>query len=454
MKAAEAVASFVLDADLTNPGPVAIGAATRAFLDTVAVGLAGAQEPAAGIIAGIDPIGPVDGSATLLHGLRHTGARQAALANGVACHVLDFDDHVNDVKGHPSCVIVPAVLALGQSGQMAGREVIEAYLVGYQVMCALGQGLDAQHHWLHGWHATGTEGVIAATAAAARLVGLDHRATLDAFGIATSMASSTRQNAGSMTKSLHAGLAAAHALLAVELAGAGYGADPDALDGRHGFLNLFSDVPEADRVIETLDERWSIEVHGINVKRYPSCYPTHRSADAALALHRRGVRAEDVDSIRILVQPEGLAGIALLPPDTGLRAKFSLSYVVATALLDGEVPMRVFTDAAVQRPQVRRLVSLTNCQEADVPPVGPEDWDHAFAVVEVTRRDGSIVRERRDFPHGYASDPLSSAELDEKFRSCANIARLDGVDELLRRMWSLPDILNVAALFDGLAVDA
>lgn len=452
MKAAEAVTSFVLDADLSSADPATLVGTTRAFVDTVAVGLAGAREPAARIVGDIDPIGPVDGSATVLRGLRRTGARQAALANGVACHVLDFDDHVNDMKGHPSCVIVPAVLALGETRQMSGREVVEAYLVGYQVMCALGVGLDAQHHWLRGWHATGTEGVIAATAAAARLTGLDHQATRDALGIATSMAASTRQNVGSMTKSLHAGLAAAHALLAVELAAAGYGADPDALDGRNGFLNLFSDVADPDRLAETLDERWSIDIHGINIKRYPSCYPTHRAADAALALHQRGVRVQDVESVRILVQPDGLAGIAMLPPDTGLRAKFSLAYVVATALLDGEVPMTVFTDESVQRSQVRRLVALTTCEEAAVPPVGSATWDHAFAVVEVTRRDGSIVRERRDFPHGYASDPLSADELDAKFRGCAAAAEVDGADELLRRLWSLPDLPTVAGLFDGVAV--
>jgi 2-methylcitrate dehydratase PrpD len=335
-------------------------------------------------------------------------------------------------------VLVSALLAVAEAYRRTGREFLEAYVVGFEVACAIARGLPIEPHYLKGWHSTATVGVVAAAAAAGRLLGLDDGRLRHALGIAASMAGGSRQNFGTMTKPLHAGLAARDAVIAAELAANGFTADQHQLEGPLGYFNLYGRDPDLSVVERALASADVLLTQGVGVKKYPCCYGAHRAADATLALYGRGLASGDVRSVQVTVEPGGTQPTIHHRPATGLEGKFSTEYVVAACLLDGGVKLSAFTDATVQRSTAQELLQRVVVQEAATPPFGRNTFEHAFATVEITRTDGSVVRERCDAPRGDGRAPLTDAELEAKFRDCLDFAASDwDADVLLEQLRGL-----------------
>jgi 2-methylcitrate dehydratase PrpD len=441
------VARFACDHDLSDAPAQVFQHATRAVLDTVGVAIAARLEPSFTILARTVGQGTCTGDATVLASRTRTQPAQAALLNGTAGHALDFDDVADEIKGHPSVVLVPALMAVAEANGNSGRDLLEAYVVGFEAACAIALGLPIEGHYARGWHATATIGVIAAACGAGRLLRLDEVRMRHALGIAASMASGSRQNFGTMTKPLHAGMAAHHAVMAAQLAASGFTADPDQLEGSLGYFALYGVEPDPAAVAHALAGPRVLVDHGLNAKKYACCYETHRTADAALTLHERGLRAWDARSVTVSVQPGGAQAIIHHCPRSGLQGKFSVEYVVAAGLLDGRLTLSSFTDEAVQRPEAQALLQRVVLQEAAQPPFGPTSFEHAYAAVEVTLNDGSRVRERCDVPHGHASRPLSDADLEAKFRDCVDFSESDwDAQDLLQRIRALSEAARVADL--------
>jgi len=213
----------------------------RAMLDTYAVAVAASGEPV------VEKLGRVLGgtaATAAIWAAPGAGSRadDVALVNGTAAHALDFDDVSPAVRGHPSVVLLPAILAAA-SPESTMREVNEAYAVGFEAGALLSQALPGTEHYARGWHATATLGTVMAAAAVARLRGFEPDRVAAALGVAASMAAGSRQNFGTMTKPLHAGLAARNGVLAADLAGEGCTADAAAVEGPFGFLALFKGAP-------------------------------------------------------------------------------------------------------------------------------------------------------------------------------------------------------------------
>ena len=439
----EAIAQFALESECDE----VYEQATRAFIDTIGVAIAARGEPSFTILAETLGDSGSAGPATVLPTRGRANAAQAALLNGTAGHALDYDDVVDHIHGHPSIVLVAALLALAEARHASGRELLEAYATGFELSCAVARGLPVEPHYLHGWHATATVGILGAVAGGGRLLGLDQSAIQNALGIAGSMASGSRQNFGTMTKPLHAGLAARDAVLATRLAAKGFTADPHQLEGRIGYFQMYGVDPDPGEVMSALERPHVLREWGLSVKKFPCCYGTHRMANAALALRARGLQASDVAAIEVSVEPGGLEAIIHHQPRTGLQGKFSGEYVVAACLLDGRVGLSTFADAAVVRAAAQELLSRVNIAMRQVPPFGPAEFDHAYAALEVTLRDGSTLRERCDIPNGDARAPLTDAELDAKFRDCLDFAQSEwDTDKLLSRLRDLRNVEDVARL--------
>jgi 2-methylcitrate dehydratase PrpD len=412
----EAVAEFALDTDFASAAEALFAQATRAFVDTIGVAIAARGEECFTILA--ETLGATTGAATVLPTRARANAADAALLNGTAGHALDYDDVADEVRGHPSVVLVAALLALAEARGSSGRALLEAYSVGFEVACAIAAGLPVGAHYRRGWHATATVGILGAVAGAGRLLGLDRTRLLNALGIAASMASGSRQNFGTMTKPLHAGLAARDAVLATQLAANGFTADEHQLDGPLGYFAMYGVNPDTSAVFAALEQPHVLLDRGLNVKKYPCCYGTHRMADAALTLRARGLAAEAVRAIDVRVEPDGTGAIIHHRPETGLQGKFSGEYVVAACLLDGAVRLRTFSDEAVGRPEAQTLLRRISIQESARPPFGEADFEHAYATLDVTLMDGSSLRERCDIPRGDARMPLGEGDLEAKFRDC------------------------------------
>ncbi|HEX2940036.1 MAG TPA: MmgE/PrpD family protein, partial [Rhodopila sp.] len=209
-----------------------------AFVDTVGVALAGMQEPGPGILMRVPGVSTAKGPALILGTSRRTTALDAALVNGTAAHALDYDDVAGSLGGHPSAMLVPMLLPLAEMLGRPGRDVVLAYVVGFETMCHIARGVN-HHHYEKGWHPTATLGVFGTVAAASRMLGLDTARTATALGIATSFASGLKANFGTMTKPLHVGHAVRDGLLAALLAEGGFTANPAAFEHKQGFLDVF-----------------------------------------------------------------------------------------------------------------------------------------------------------------------------------------------------------------------
>lgn len=434
----EHVARYALERS-DVPG-AALGMALRAFLDTAAVTIAGRGEVgfSALVRATSDERGP--GRSTVLATGEHCSPASAALLNGMAGHALDFDDVAHLLYGHPSIALYPALLAVAEGEHASGRELLEAYVIGYEIACAVSDGLPIRRHYARGWHSTATVGVVAATAATCRLLGATLAETRNALGIAASMAGGSRQNFGTMTKPLHPGLSGWGAVTAARLATCGFTADAHQLEAGMGFFAMYGEGGDLEAVDRRLQGPWTLLEDGLNVKKYPCCYNTHRTADAVLALAPRlAGRTGGIRDIRVTVEPGGFDPLIHRRPSTGLEGKFSAEYVIAAALLDGAVTFDSFTDRAVQRPAARELVAKVRRHESATPPFGPASWDHAYAAVAVDV-GGEVLQERVDVPRGDARLPLTQAELDTKFDQC--VAFSGGgwsAEDLLAEMKGLPE---------------
>ena len=273
-----ALASFALEAEFDD---AARAQAVRAVLDTLAAAVAGLTAPDAQSIAEFVRADRAAGPATALGLPRPVSAASAALVNGTIGHLADYDDVSHALMGHPSGVLVPALLAVAERRGSGGRAVLDAYWAGLRVALAVAAGFDLPAHYRRGWHSTGTVGPLAATAAVARLCGLDVRAAQRALGLAASFAAGSRQNFGTTTKALHVGRAAELAITAVELVATGATADPGQLEGPFGYFALFGGAPvDTVAVTRALDE---VPDTAVTVKMYPCCFQSHRAVDAALA---------------------------------------------------------------------------------------------------------------------------------------------------------------------------
>ena len=396
--------------------PEASARAATALKDTIGVMLAGVGEPAARIaqaMASEDGVGTCRVLGTSLQ----TSPELAALANGVSAHSLDYDDMCFVSLAHPSCALVPAILATGELVHARSSALLDAYVIGFELECRLGNVMNPRHYHQRGWHCTSSIGTVGAAAAAARMLGLGAQATQHALGIAASSACGLKENIGSMVKPLHAGMAARNGVMAARLAQRGFTASPHAIDGPQGYLvAMDSERDSLDAAVGDLGIRWEILHSGVTVKLYPSCAATHPPLDALIAMKRREqitadqVRAIDVevDSMtpRLLIHPD---------PVTGLEAKFSMPFCAAAAIVYDRIGIDTFDVDHIRNPTVQALMKHVTLR-------ANEEFDKgaplARARVSVYLREERVVSQAVDGARGYPGR-LTNEELATKFAGCA-----------------------------------
>lgn len=427
-----------------------ITAARRAVLDTLGVAIAGANEPASRIIGDyIQDQNPVD-ECVVWGTSNRVRASGAALINGVAAHVLDFDDTHDAMFGHPSVPLLPAVVAMGERVGASGADLLAAFAIGVEIECAFGE-LVGPAAYDRGWHATNIHGVIGATAAAGRLAGLTVDQMARAIGLAASHAGGVRQNFGTMTKSFHVGRAAESAIVSIELVQRGFTASSVGIEGSAGFLDVFGRSGEVDEatVAASLGNPWALVDPGINVKLYPSCAFTHGAIDLALDLSG-DVASGDVESVMVEVPYATPLILIHHRPEDALSAKFSLEYCVAAAVVDGAVTLDHFKDDVVMRDDLQAMLRQVDYSV-------PNEWSDPTAAAQfglsrmtVHLRDGTSRTGETASSRGSASKPPSQEELEAKFLSCAGSVLGDGramaLLEVVSRLESQNDFVELTEL--------
>ena len=400
----------------------------RRVLDVLGNSLAATEEVSASAVTAVVRGwgGPEDATA-IGTGLR-VPAAAAALVNGTLAHSLDFDDtHLPSVL-HPSSPVIPAALAVAEATGASGAALLDAAGVGIEVAVRLGMGgydaaLGNSEFFERGQHATSICGAVGAAVAAATVGGLDAERIAHAAGIAASMGSGLLEanRTGGTVKRVHCGWAAHAGVVAADLARHGLTGPPTVVEGRFGFLHAFcGERADVDAVVDRLGEHW--ELPGIFFKPYPCNHFTHAGIDAALEIRSRGIRPEDIESIELgaptaVLRTIGEPAEEKARPRSGYHAAFSGPYTVAAALTGGGglgVFHEDFTDEAAADPARLALAARVRC----VPDARCDEiFPHQFpAVLRVVTTDGARHEVRVDANRGGPANPLSSAELAEKFR--------------------------------------
>lgn len=420
----------------TLPRPV-IDEAVRSLVNWAGCALGGGRHESVDIA--LASLGPFAGPAhaTLLGRKERSDCLLAALANGIASHVLDFDDTHPETLVHPSGCVAAALLPLAEWRSASGEDLVNAFVAGVEVECRVARAVLPAHYEV-GWHITGTAGAIGAAAACARLLGLEETRTAWALGIAATQAAGLREMFGSMCKSFHVGRAAQHGLVGALLAQRGFTSAPAALEGARGFVRVLSSSPHPEALAAGLGMRY--ELLGNTYKPFACGLVIHPSLDGCLRLREaHALRAADIERVDLVVNPLALELTGKPAPRTGLEGKFSVFHAAAAALIDGAGGEAQFNDARVNASEVVALRGKVHAR-ADAGLRVEE------AQVTVALAGGARHSVHVDACVGSAQHPLSDAQLDAKFLDLARPVLGHRSEAALAALRSIPRAADVAAL--------
>lgn len=447
-----ALARHLAAVTLARTTSAGLSTAMAGIIDTVAVTLAGAPEPAVRILRDTLDIGGEGASLIFGESIR-TSILNAALINGVAAHAIDYDDMASAMGGHPSVPLTPVVFALGESLDCSGAELLDAYIVGFEAECRLGRAVHP-HHYGAGWHPTSTLGVFGAGVSAARLLGLNVGQTATVISLCASMAAGLKANFGTMTKPLHVGRCAHDGLMAALLVKRGFTAKLNALEQKEGFFAAFDGLSNVhvERMMANLDGLLEIEARDIGLKQFPCCGSTHPAILAMLQMVEcEKVTPTDVTSITIRAHKARLPHTNNPEPTSALGAKFSIQYAAVRALLTGAPRLNDFEGEAFREPEVRRLLELVKVEE--LPDGAASVSDHFAAEVLVRTRNGQDLASRVVGALGRGPEnPMSRAEMWSKFEDCASsVMSATAARSAFEALNGLPDAPRIRAITDLLA---
>ena len=438
MEFGQTLAEYVKSVTLDKVPKRDIEVAKLAILDQIGVALAGVGEaPGVKVQTLVDRC--TANEATVLGTPRKTSTWLAALVNGTLGHTLDFDDCSS--FGHPSVVLVPAMLASGETQNRSGRELLEAYIAGYEVGEALSRIVPRRADQFHGLHSTAMFGPLTSATVSGRLLGLNLMQQRHAWGIASSQAGGITGNFGTHTKPLHGGIASQAGVMAAELAASGFEANPDALDGPLGYI---SSVVAAGRM-EGVDVgkataglgQWHI-ADTWRLKKYPCGYIAQGAIDAALRFREQtGLRLEDLTSVEIRVPH--LQPYFRVRPTGEFSGKFGYEYPVACAILDGEVIKKTFSDAAFKRADLQRHLAKFKTLED---PASATDQGPLGALVIAAK--GKTTVQPIEIPLGDARRPVPPAQVVEKY--VRNAGEVVGADVAKRTAQMLLEIVTLSSI--------
>ncbi|MEM7563165.1 MAG: MmgE/PrpD family protein [Pseudomonadota bacterium] len=452
MNALQQLAKLISDAS-NQHGSEAIERSQRALTDTIACIFSGSDtDVALRSFQAVKDWG--QGEAVIIGQSYSTSPPFAAMVNGAAAHAQDFDDFDSPANAHPSAVLYPALLAQASNRLCSGRDLLDAHIIGIEVMQRLGEAMNMAHY-RRGWLSTLTIGSLGAAAASARLLQLDTDRAAAALSVAASMASGLTNQGGYLCKQLHPGLAAKNGVMAAALAQAGIDGSDQVIDGEISLARCMGDyqLEKFTAALKKLGDPWSILEHGLLMKAYPTCGYTHRVVDAAIALHPQLEENDllQIDKIEISV-PDYYLDLLIYPdPKTPAEAMFSAEYNVVSALLRGDFQLQDLNQSTLMGQQRRQLLKLCSVI-GRIPPdknivYDPEDPD--FVVVHL--KDGRVLRAETRHLTGSPQKPMSETAFRKKFDSCVGSRKSPaGSKDLWQKLHGVDELGDIGSLLASL----
>lgn len=454
----QGIAEFIVRTTAADFPPELRDKAKKVVVDTFAAIVGSAKsDVAAPLFRYLDDSGET-GTSPILGTGRRSSPELAALVNGTFGAALEFDDVLSMMPGHPSAVVIAALIAGLRPGELSGARLLEAYAIGVEVGAKIATGITIGHYH-RGFHVTGTLALFSAVAALAKAKRLDVAATRNAFGIAASMSAGLRRNFGTMVKPLHSGWAARSAIAAVALTRSGFTAADDALEGDAGYFAAYGvEKSDPQATLDALGRPWMFLQPGVTLKKFPCCYASHRAIDGLQEIKRElALTPANLGAIRCRVAPGALLALVFPDPKNGLEAKFSMNYALAAGILDERYTLATFTDAAVRREALAPLMARIRVSEDDACRGDDPLFDtrssatRGFVLIEAETTDGRKAARKVLTPPGHPLRELTWAEMREKFAICAREADVAADREreayaLLESIETTDDVARIVAL--------
>ena len=416
-------------------------AATRCFYNWAGCAIGGSNHPTTQIA--YKSLEPFFGkpTSTLLghHGMLKTDPQHAALINGIASHVHDYDDTHLETIIHPTGPVASALLAYSEHlGNVDGKRFILALVAGIEAECKAGLAVWPAHYDI-GWHITSSTGSVGAAVAIAKLLFLDTTKTAHAIGIAATQVTGLREMFGSDTKSFHPGRAAQSGLLAAVLASNGYTSSLTALEAKRGWANVVSASNELDKQMGSLGKTWEITKNAY--KPFPCGIVVHPIIDGCIQLHadleKQGKDASAIKSVHARVHHLVLELTGKKTPQDGLQAKFSVYHGAAVGLVLGKAGPAQYDDAVVRSEEVVRVRDKVTAT-VDKGCSADETW------IELELEGGGKMEKHISHALGSLEVPMEDGQLEGKFvDQCEPVIGREGVEKANKACWGLERVRDV-----------
>jgi 2-methylcitrate dehydratase PrpD len=431
--------------------------AKRAVLDYIGVAIPGSSQAVTQNLMHWASVRSWGKSASIIGSDLKMDIEHAALINAAAGHALDFDDTSWATIGHPTTVILSALLAVAEERGSSGKELLLAYIAGVEVAHKVAD-LMMPEASERGWHTTGIFYTFGTAAATCQLMGLDEEMTVRALALSLSRASGIRSNFGTQSKPYHAGMAAKAGLEAVSLAQSGVTSSPMAVEGQDGFIQCFAGDTLASKARNAskpimFGEGWDISTRGYAFKKYPNCSGNHPACDVLLELlednqfENKNIAWEDIESIHCGVSLLGPKELVSHQPKTPVEARFSLEFSVAAALIYGQITLSEFTEEKIQDPRVQSLMQrITMEVDEDLAKLG--FIGTAPVKIWINKKDGEQLFLENDLARGNHEKPFTDDEFIEKFSKCVQ-GRMgeDQLNKLIDMLFNLEQLGSITDLF-------
>lgn len=370
-------------------------------------------------------------------------AMTAALVNGMAAHALELDDGSKHATYHPGASIVTMAVALGEAKNISGKKMIEGIVAGYEASLRIGTAINPGHY-LKGFHPTGTIATFGTAMAACKILNLSPDITVNALGLAGSLASGINQYEidGAISKHLHPGNAARNGILAAMLAREGMTGPAEILEGRLGFFHCFAGEVDPSIVDGGLGHDW--HMGRIYFKPFCSCRYVHYAIEATQKnLEKRPTAVAEIERIVVRTHRNGKQGSDVPDYRTPLHARLSIQYGIASILVRGRAGLREYEEAAIADLAVRSVSDLVSIEVDDeIQKLYPNPRS---MIVELVLKNGEKISTRIDHAKGDPENPISNSELVEKFKDVtSDVISEKRADEIIDAAMRIDEFESVA----------
>lgn len=442
MSLSEALAQFVAKTTYEDLPEDVVAFTKLCILDWFGSAIAGKESPPVQMISQMIKEMGGNPQATMITGGKSSAA-QIAFVNGAASHVVELDDIHKGSIIHAATVVIPAALAVTEWKGKSGKDFITAVAVGYDVCYRIGEAVSPSHYYY--WHNTATCGTFGAAATVSKLLDLEEEQIVEALGSAGTQAAGLWEfiEDGAMSKQLHPGKAAYNGTLSALLAQKGFTAAKKILEGDRGFFKAMSEDSDISRITDQLGERFKITENSFKV--HASCRHTHAAVDLVLDIVKEHApHIENVTKIQIKTYKTALDITNNPNPKSVYASKFSIQFCAALAFLNGSASLSDFDGNSLEDKQIRELMKKIDVSVGpSIEAAYPKEWG---AEVEIFLENGTSYGKQTKYPKGDPENPVSSVELQEKFKDLTRASLGERVSHIVEQILTLEKFGEVGFL--------